>query len=132
MRFVFSGTPFHSYKSSANASKEITLISGISILAVIIVLLLIFKTPRPIFCSVCSILISTLTAFMATLGIFGKMHILTLVFGTSLIGSCIDYSLHYFISWKADERLKSGDEIRRKLFRGCLYLLFQLPFAILF
>ncbi|MBD5399542.1 MAG: hypothetical protein HDR57_02770 [Treponema sp.] len=141
VRFVYSGTPFHSYKSSTNASREITLISGISMLAVVIVLLLIFKTPRPILCSVGSILISTLTAIMATLGIFGKMHILTLVFGTSLIGSCIDYSLHYFISWKADESLKSGDEIRKKLFKGltlslvstviCYFVLLFAPFSLL-
>ena len=141
VHFVFSGTPFHSYKSSCNASREITLISGISMLAVIIVLLLIFKTPSPIFCSVASILISTLTALMATLGIFGKMHILTLVFGTSLIGSCIDYSLHYFISWKADETVQSGGEIRSKLFKGialslastilCYFVLLFAPFMLL-
>ena len=83
-RFTFSGTPFHSYKASTSASKEITIISIVSMLAVIVILLAVFKTPLPIICSVGSILISVLAAFMTTISIFGKMHVLTLVFGTSL------------------------------------------------
>lgn len=113
--FVYSGTPFYSYESSNNATKEITIISTISILIAIIILLIVFRTPLPIFYSLCSILISIGVAVLTTLAVFHKMHILTLVFGTSLIGSCIDYSLHYFTQWAGNENLKSGSEIRSHL-----------------
>lgn len=139
--FVFSGTPFHSYKASSNASTEISVISTVSILIVVVILLFVFRSPLPILCSVASILVSVLAAFMATISVFGKMHVLTLVFGTSLIGSCIDYSLHFFINWKANLALKSGAEIRTFLFKGlslsllstvlCYFVLLFAPFNLL-
>ena len=139
--FVYSGTPFHSYKSSSNATKEISIITTVSMLVVLTILLLIFKRPHPIVFSLLSIFISTVTAMAATFALFGKMHILTLVFGTSLIGSCIDYSLHYFISWKANTDFHSGSEIRAHLLKGlglslistvlCYFVLVFAPFNLL-
>jgi len=120
IRFVYSGTPFHSHKSSTNAMHEISLISEISLGAVFILLLVIFRTPLPLVASIASIFISIATAFAATHTIFGKIHILTLVLGTSLIGSCIDYSLHFFINWKGNTELHSGQEVRKHLFKGLL------------
>lgn len=117
-RFIYSSTPFHSYKASTEATKEITLISVISFMAVIIILLLVFKSPTPLLLSVVSILISIVTALVGTLTVFHKMHLLTLIFGTSLIGSSIDYSLHYFINWKANIKLSTGSEIRKHLLKG--------------
>lgn len=117
-RFIYSGTPFHSYKSSSEASTEITIISIVSLLAVIIILFLIFRSPIPILFSVASILLSIGTAICATLNVFMKMHLITFIFGTSLIGSCIDYSLHYFINWKANSKLATGTEIREHLLKG--------------
>lgn len=140
-KFIFSGTPFHSYKSSSNAMREISIISTISMLFVIFILLMIFKSPYPIVFSIVSIFVSTLTAMMATLALFGKMHILTLVFGTSLIGSCIDYSLHYFISWRANTDFNTGKDIRSHLLKGlglslvstllCYFVLVFAPFNLL-
>src|SRR5574344_1660055 len=78
-------------------------------------------------------IISVLTAVLITLSIFKKMHILTLVFGTSLIGSCIDYSLHYFTHWAANKDVSTGREIRNKLLPGLIMAIFSsvLCFAIL-
>ncbi|MCF0241099.1 MAG: hypothetical protein HUK25_00585 [Treponema sp.] len=132
-RFVYEGTPFHSYKSSTEASKEITIISLVSMLAVVIILFGVFKNPVPIACSVASIFLSIASALTATLAAFGKVHVLTLVFGTSLIGSCIDYSLHYFIHWKANKKLTTGKEIRMQMLKGLSMSLIStvLCFAIL-
>lgn len=131
--FVFSGTPFHSNESSNSAMREISIISTVSLLIVVIMLFIVFKSPKPIIFSVGSIGISILTAIMATLAVFQKMHILTLVFGTSLIGSCIDYSLHYFVHWAGNPELKSGIEIRNHLMKGLLMAILSsgICFAIL-
>ncbi len=139
--FVFSGTPFHSHESSNSASREISIIATVSMLAVIILLIFIFRSARPLLYSVGSILISIGVAVLATLAVFHKMHVITLVFGTSLIGSCIDYSLHFFTHWAANKELKSSIEIRNHIFSGllmaiistgiCFAILLFAPFTIL-
>lgn len=139
--FVYSGTPYHSHQSSNAASKEISWITTISLIAVITILLLVFKNPKPLIYSVASILVSVTVALLATLATFKNMHIITLVFGTSLIGSCIDYSLHYFTHWAGNNELKSGLEIRNHLLPGltmaiissgiCFAILLFAPFTLL-
>jgi predicted exporter len=140
IRFVFSGTPFHSYKSSNSASKEISVISSVSFLAVALILLFVFKSPLPVCVSIFSVCVSILSAFALTLAAFKKLHVLTLVFGTSLIGSCIDYSLHFFVHWKSGGT-KSAKEIRGILLpklslsfastAACFLILFFAPFGLL-
>lgn len=140
-RFLFSGTPFHSHKSSTSANREISIISTVSLLAVLIMLIFVFRSPLPILASFASVLVSVTTAICVTHLIFGQLHALTLVFGTSLIGSCIDYSLHYFINWKANQKLKNGIEIKNFLLKGlflslvstelCYLLLVFAPFPLL-
>lgn len=140
-RFIYSGTMFHSYSSSTNATREIGAISAISLTAVVIILLFVFQSTRPILMSLFSIVLSVVTAFCATIAVFGKMHILTLVFGTSLIGSCIDYSLHFFIAWKANKTLTNGAAVRAHLLKGltlslvstviCYFVLLFAPFGLL-
>ena len=141
VRFVYSGTPFHSHKSSTSASNEISIISTVTLLGIIILLLIVFRNPLPIVLSIASILLSIAAAFSMTYTCFGQIHILTLVFGTSLIGSCIDYSLHFFIHWKANKTLASGADIRRHLMTGlllslistelCYFILVFAPFELL-
>lgn len=138
-RVVFYGTPFHSYNASTSAQREITIISTICTIALLVLLVFTFKSAKPILFSLFSVAISVLTALFATHAIFGSVHTLTLVFGTSLLGSSIDYSLHFFINWK-NGSLKSGSEIRRKLFAPlslslfsteiCYALLLFAPFAL--
>lgn len=139
--FVFSGTPFHSHESSTSASREISIIATVSMLAVIILLIFIFRSVKPLAFSVASILISIGIAILATLTVFHKMHVITLVFGTSLIGSCIDYSLHFFTHWAGNNEVKSSVEIRNHIFSSllmaivstgiCFAILLFAPFSIL-
>lgn len=140
-QFIFSGTPFHSHESSNSASKEISIIATISMIIVILLLIFIFRSTKPLIFSVASILISIGIAFLATLSTFHKMHVITLVFGTSLIGSCIDYSLHFFTQWAGNSKLKTSLEIRNHIFSGllmaiistgiCFAILLFAPFTIL-
>ena len=139
--FVFSGTPFHSHESSNSASREISIIATVSMLVVIVLLIFIFRSVKPLLFSVGAIFLSIGAAVVATLAVFHKMHVITLVFGTSLIGSCIDYSLHFFTHWAGNQNLKSGKEIRNHIFSGllmaiistgiCFAILLFAPFSIL-
>ena len=139
--FVYSGTPFHSHESSNSASREISIIATVSMLVVIVLLIFIFRSVRPLLFSVGAILLSVGAAFIATLAVFHKMHVITLVFGTSLIGSCIDYSLHFFTHWAGNQKFNSGKEIKNHILSGllmaiistgiCFAILLFAPFAIL-
>lgn len=141
IKLVFHGTPYHSYKSSSSAYTEISVISAVALLAVVAILLAVFRSGYPVVCSIFSILLSVGTAFCATHFVFGQISLIALVFGTSLIGSCIDYCLHYFINWKASKELETPKEIRKHLLNGlvlsllstelCFFLLFFAPFTLL-
>ena len=139
--FIYSGTPFHSHESSNSASREISIIATVSMLVVIVLLIFIFRSVKPLLFSVGAILLSVGAAFIATLAVFHKMHVITLVFGTSLIGSCIDYSLHFFTHWAGNQKFNSGKEIKNHILSGllmaiistgiCFAILLFAPFAIL-
>ena len=140
-RFVYSGTPFGSDQSSNSAMSEIGIITTISLIVVVLLLVFIFRNPLPIFFSVVTIGISMLTALTTTLAVFHTMHIITMLFGTSLIGSCIDYSIHYFTHWAGNAKLESGRDIRNHLLPGltmaivssgiCFAILLFAPFNLL-
>ena len=140
-RCVVSGGTFHSHKSSNSASEEIKIISIISMIIVILMLTLVFRSATPIILSLISIFFSLFSAAALTFAVFGKVHLVTLVFGTSLIGSSIDYSLHYFVHASGNINLKSGGEIRSKLLPGltmaiisssvCFLALIFAPFNLL-
>ena len=117
-RCVVSGGTFHSHKSSNSAAEEIKIISIISMVIVVLMLLLVFRSATPIMLSILSIFFSLFSAAALTFAVFGKVHLVTLVFGTSLIGSSIDYSLHYFVHASGNTNLNSGAEIRKKLLPG--------------
>jgi predicted exporter len=139
--FVYSGVPFHSYESSSSAQKEISIISTVSLIAIILLFLLIFRSILPIAAAVGAAGFSILLAFSSALLCFREVHILTLVFGTTLIGTCVDYSVHFFIQWKRNSLLKSGVEVRSRIFKGialsfvssvvCFLVLLFAPFVIL-
>lgn len=134
--FICSGTPFHSYESSLSASREISIISSVSLLLTLAILLAVFRTPFPILMSVLSIALSLGTAFAATQVLFGSIQLLALVFGTSLIGCGIDYSLHFFMHWRQGQRPVQRTRLRGLLFSYlstviCYTVLLVMPFSLL-
>lgn len=134
--FICSGTPFHSYESSLSASREISIISTVSLLLTLAILLAVFRTPFPILMSILSIALSLGTAFAATQVLFGSIQLLALVFGTSLIGCGIDYSLHFFMHWRNGSGPVQRTRLRGLLFSYlstviCYTVLLVMPFSLL-
>lgn len=117
IRSAFSGVPFHTYESSFNAKREISLISTISIFLIIFILLWVFRSPLPILFTLSVIITSILFAASITKLVFGEIHTFTFIFGTSLIGISIDYSLHFFTHWKSKEKNKNGFDVRSKIIK---------------
>lgn len=97
-KIYLTGTPIHSYLASKNSSLEINIICIISTLALILLCKFYFKSYKIIFPILASIIFGFLMGFSVSSIIFHKIHILTFVFSTSLIGISLDYSLHYYLN----------------------------------
>ena len=110
-----SGVPFHSYESSDRAKSEIAWISGVSIVLILLLLLYVFRSTLPIVATFSTIAIAIFTALSFTWFTFGKVHVFTLVFGTSIIGVSVDYAVHFFVNWKSGVR-----NVRLSIIKGLL------------
>ena len=141
VEFYFSGVPFHSYESSSGAQREISLISSVTLMIILLLFLYTFRSPLPVFFSIMAVGISLGLATGTALLVFREIHIITFVFGTTLIGTCVDYSVHFFVHWKGNRALKNGNEIRSHISKSitmsfisteiCFIVFFLAPFPIL-
>ena len=75
---------------------DITRISMGSILGVALLTFGVFRTFKHLTLALLPIGVGIWCALGVTLWLFGELHALTLAFGASLIGICIDYCFHYF------------------------------------
>jgi len=117
VEIVASGIPFHTYAGTASAKREINILGGISLLGVIGLLAYVFRSFRPFLLANLTIFVGCLSAMAISLGVFGSIHILTVIFGTSLIGISIDYTFHYFSKQFYKDPL-SGNQILKLIFPG--------------
>ena len=139
--FYFSGIPFHSYESSSGAQREISFIGTVTIILILLLFLYVFRSPLPVFSSIMAAGVSLGFGSAAALLIFREIHIITFVFGTTLIGTCVDYSVHFFVHWKGNPALENGLKIRGHISKSiimsfisteiCFFVLIFAPFPIL-
>lgn len=102
-----TGAPIHSYFTSLKSSEEINIIAFISAFFVLCITFLYFRNAKVIIPIVLSITAGIAAGYSLTAIIFKNVHILTFVFSTSLIGICVDYSLHYFVEEDKEKLNKS-------------------------
>lgn len=99
---LFAGVPLHAAAASAQATREISTIGLGSLLAVMLLVASAFKSLRPLLLVASTLLIGCLLGLWATLRLFGEVHVITLVFGASLVGVAEDYGIHYFAARQGD------------------------------
>ena len=97
-----SGVVLHAAAAASKAQAEIATFGTIDLLAVVLLIVLVFRMLRPLLFTLVTLGIATTAAIAACQFVFGNVHILTLTFGTSLIGVSVDYSLHYFVNRMRD------------------------------
>lgn len=102
-----SGVPIHSYYASSASIIEINVICVISFFFLIGLFYFWFRNLKLLLPAFLSLIIAIAGGYGAAALIFSKIHILTFVFSTTLIGICIDYSLHYFMERNLSKILKS-------------------------
>lgn len=114
-KIYLTGTPVHSYYASTKSAGEINLICILSSLFIIGLIYFYFRSLKPIIPVALTIGLGILAGFLVTSLAFPSVHILTFVFSTTLIGICVDYTLHFFVSHEKDT---SCDEVIKEIFKS--------------
>ena len=98
LRIWCSGPPFHAARTAERAKREINLLSALSLAAVVGFGWLLLRTFRFLPALLATLGVAALVACAALFAVFPRPHVLTFVFGTSLIGLSVDYVYH---AWAA-------------------------------
>ena len=80
------------------------LIGVASLCGIALLMMWVFRSPRLLLLGFVSTALGIVCALAVTLLVFGQLHLLTLVFGASLIGEAVDYSIQYFVVYLGAER----------------------------
>lgn len=96
IQVIRSGVVFHAISGTDRAMNDISTIGVGSIIGILVLILGTFRSLYPVGLSIVSIATGIIVGISACLLLFNEVHILTLVFGSSLIGVSIDYAFHYF------------------------------------
>ncbi len=119
-----AGVALHTDQASKSAKEEISRIGIGSWIGSILLMWLAFRRISAIALCLLPLLVATGVAILATVQLMGSIHVLTLVFGASLIGVAIDYGTHCFAdSLGADEHWtisRAVQQLRPALFYGAL------------
>jgi predicted exporter len=113
---IRAGVVLHAAAAGAQASSEVETIGIGSLLGIVLLTWLTFRSVKPITLILLAIGVGFLGALSVCWLLFGRIHLLTLVFGASLIGVAQDYGI-YFLCHRlgADPALDSQRLLRRLL-----------------
>ncbi|MDO5532315.1 hypothetical protein [Sutterella sp.] len=107
-----AGVPLFTDVIAANAQSEITLISVVSTVGVVVFAWLLFGRFSTIIFMAATVAAGFAIAMGASFAVFGTLSLVTFVFGATLIGVSIDYSSHWFALRRPEE---SARDRRRRL-----------------
>ncbi len=111
---ISAGVIIHAAAAGEQANREVSTIGIGSMLGIIILMWLTFASFKPISLILLSIGIGCLGALSVCWLVFGHIHLLTLVFGASLIGVAQDYGLYFLCNrLSADVKLDSSALLKR-------------------
>ena len=91
-----TGAMFYAADARSAAQREVDRIGLGSVAGIVLLLLVVFRSLRPLLLGLLTVCIGLAAAVSTTILVHGELHLLTLVFGASLIGEAIDYSIQYF------------------------------------
>lgn len=99
------GTVFYADSARSAAEQEVDRIGAVSLAGMLLLLYLVFRSLRPLGLGLLTVGFGIGTAVIVTIAVYGEIHLITLVFGASLIGEAIDYAVQYFAA-----HLGAGDK----------------------
>ncbi|MCG9697837.1 transporter permease [Shewanella sp. Isolate11] len=123
LEILKAGALFHASAATNQAKQEVSRLGLASFIGVVLLVWLAFRSILPLFIAGLTIATSLLFAVVSTLLICGELHLLTLVFGTSLIGIAIDYSFHFYCERLNHPKADANETVTRIFAAASLALL---------
>lgn len=103
VQLLSAGVIHHAVAGTNSARQDISTIGVGSIAGVFLLMFIAFRSVGPLFVSALPVIVGFIAALFVCVLVFGKVHLFTLVFGSSLVGVSIDYAFHFMA-----ERLSAG------------------------
>jgi predicted exporter len=97
-----AGVPLFAEAAATQANGEVSTVGTGSLLAILLIMFFAFRSPRPLLLVVLSVGMGVALGLSVCVLVFGKVHLMTLVFGAGLVGVAEDYGIHYFASRQAE------------------------------
>ncbi|HSI38106.1 MAG TPA: MMPL family transporter [Methylotenera sp.] len=91
-----TGAVFYAHDARTKATHEVDRIGAVSLIGMLLLLYMVFRSLRPLALGLLSVGFGVTAATVVTIALQGEIHLITLVFGASLIGEAIDYAIQYF------------------------------------
>jgi predicted exporter len=98
-----AGIVLHAAEATVRAQQEMLLIGVGSFIGIALLALLAFRSLYLLFLAQLPLLVGSLAALSICSLLFDRIHVVTLVFGTSLLGVAMDYSLHYLCHTRRED-----------------------------
>ncbi|MDR1889887.1 MAG: hypothetical protein LBQ81_11005 [Zoogloeaceae bacterium] len=95
-RLLRAGVVLHAATATRQAQSEMRLIGLGSLLGTFFLIGFVFRSARALRLIIVSLVSGAIAALIATLLMFERLHLMTLVFGASLIGVAVDYAILVF------------------------------------
>ncbi|MGI9287728.1 MAG: MMPL family transporter [Pseudomonadales bacterium] len=128
VRILRSGLVFHAAEGADLAQSEISTVGAGSLLGIVLLVVLVFRSAWALWSILIVLGSSTLFAVTSCLLVFDNLHMVTLAFGSTLLGLAVDYCFHFFSKWRA-----SGNALqaRKLISKGVLLSLVSSAIAYL-
>jgi len=115
-KLLRTGGVFYGAAARASAEREVDIIGIGSLSGILFLLWLLFRSLRPMALGMLTVAIGIAFATAAVLAVYGRLHLITLVFGASLIGEAVDYAIQVFAAQlEAGRNWQPQPAIRRLL-----------------
>ena len=94
VKVYVSGAPFHAALATERSKREINILSAVSLVIVLALGVWMFRSVRFVVPLIATLVSAFLVAPAVVFAVWGRPHVLTFVFGTTLIGLGVDYVYH--------------------------------------
>ncbi len=95
VEMLTAGVPVHAAAAAQRAQFEMSTIGLGAMLVIALLMIVSFRSARPLLMVLTSVAVGVLVAVSVSLLMFDRVHLITLVFGASLVGVAEDYGIHY-------------------------------------
>lgn len=115
-----SGLVFHAAEGTRIARSEIAAIGTGSLAGIFLLVMFTLRSASAFVAMGLTLLTSTLIALTITLMVFDSIHMITMVFGSTLLGLAVSYNFHFIVKYR---RVRDGFTAWMLLRRGLLFSL---------